>query len=114
MAIYSNSPAFKKTYDLLLYMYELGGKLDGLYRYTVVERINNELVDFLTKINKGYNKDNNGIPFDDYSDKIRTINLYLQVLRDAGQLSSNKYNYISEQLKDISEQLGLFQASCCR
>ncbi len=105
MAIYDNLPVFKAAYDLLIETYELCDKLAREYRYTLAERLKNDITEVMICIYRA-----NATP--DKSDNIAaarelvvSVKLYIRLLHDLRQLSVRRYALLSEKCESISKQL---------
>ena len=50
MTTYDNLPLYKTSYDLLLQIFEIIKKFEKQYKYTLWDKIKNEVVDLITSI----------------------------------------------------------------
>lgn len=50
MATYDNLPVYKTSYDLLLQIFEIIKKFEKQYKYTLWDKIKNEIIDLITSI----------------------------------------------------------------
>jgi len=50
MATYDNLPVYKDSYDLLLIVFEVVKKFDKQYKYTLWDKIKNEIIELITSI----------------------------------------------------------------
>ncbi len=107
MALYTQLPVYKVTYDLLLLLF---AKTDGLpksYKYTIGERLKNELLDLLLLVyraNKTSSSDKM-VYIDNARICIERVRLYIRILKDSRIWSLNMYLQINLQVEEVSKQL---------
>ena len=100
-------PIIQKTYDLIRWYIPILNRLPKNHRYTLGDRIINNLYDLLENlIQARYDKQ-------DRVNKLRAINTQLDILRyqtrllfDFGLISGQRYQNISQKLKEIGLELG--------
>ena len=67
MAAYNELPVYKAGYDLLLLVFQLSHNLNREYKYTLGEKLKNEISDLLTNIYRA----NRVVQKNDYIEKAR-------------------------------------------
>jgi hypothetical protein len=55
MTLYNNLPVYKTSYDLLLGVFEVVKTFGREYKYTLGDKIKNEIVDLITNIYRANN-----------------------------------------------------------
>ena len=105
MAIYTELPVFKKSYDLLLLLVDLAANLPKSYKYTFGERLQLEATEMIINIYKA----NTAIDKQDHIFKSRehleTIRLLVRVLYDTKQINLRRMVFLNGLIEEISKQL---------
>ncbi|MCI1640108.1 MAG: four helix bundle protein [Bacteroidales bacterium] len=112
MAVYENLPVFKVAYDLMVYMYQMCGNLNRLYRYSIGERIEMELMDLLLDIYRANSNEDKISFLRNAREKVTSIKLCVRLLHDTKQISLKRFSYISEQMESVSKQLTAWYKKC--
>lgn len=100
-------PIIQKTYDLIKWYIPILNRLPKAHRFTLGERIINNLYDLLEKlIQARYAKS-------DKLNRLQSLNTQLDILRyqtrllyDFQLISTQRYKYINQQLNGIGIELG--------
>lgn len=105
MAIYFDLPVYKKTYDLLLDLFDLSSNLSKTHKYTLGERIKLEAIEVIVNIYKA-NASIEKLQFIAKSrEHIEIIRLLIRVLHDTKQISLKRMVAINKIIEEISKQL---------
>lgn len=114
MALYSELPVFKATYDLLLLTYKKQNKLPRELRYTLVREITQRLIDMLSLIFQA-NATRDKLPL---LTKARTsmeeVKIRYRLLSDLHLLGTRGFADIVEREESISKQLASWYNSAAR
>jgi hypothetical protein len=114
MALYFDLPVYKKTYDLLLDLFNLSSNLPKAYKYTLGERIQLEAIEVIVNIYKA----NTNIEKLEYISKsrehIEIIRLIVRILYDTKQISLKRMIFINKIIEEISKQLVGWQKYCTK
>ncbi|PIY02121.1 MAG: hypothetical protein COZ21_15805 [Bacteroidetes bacterium CG_4_10_14_3_um_filter_31_20] len=114
MALYFDLPVYKKTYDLLLDLFNLSSNLTKAYKYTLGERIQLEAIETIVNIYKA----NAGIEKLQFISKsrehIEIIRLIVRILHDTKQISLKRMVVINKIIEEISKQLVGWQKYCTK
>lgn len=105
MAVYSNLPVFKASYDLLIECYELCNHLKRDYRYTIGEKLKNILIEMMINIYKANQAQEKAADVERCRQQMVEIKLYLRLLHDLKQLSVRRFALLSEKTENITKQL---------
>ncbi len=112
MALYSDLPVYKKTYDLLLVLLDLSSNLSKTYKYTLGERIQLEAIETIVNIYKA-NASIEKLQFISKSrEHIEIIRLMIRILHDTKQISLKRMIFINNIIEEISKQLVGWQKYC--
>lgn len=105
MAIYTELPVFKKSYDLLLLLVSLSANLPKSYKYTFGERLQLESIGMINNIHKA----NAAVDKQEHIQKSRqhleTIRLLVRVLHDTKQINLRRMVFLNGLIEEISKQL---------
>lgn len=105
MALYSELPVYKASYDLLVAIFDFSRSFTREYKYTIGEKLKNETVDMITNIYRANSRREKGPLLDKARENIEVIRLYMRLLRDLKQVSIRKFVDINQLIEDISRQL---------
>jgi len=112
MAIYYDLPVYKKTYDLILELFNLLSNLPKAYKYTLGERIQLDAIEVIINIYKA----NASIEKLEYISKsrehIEIIRLMIRILYDTKQINLKRMIVINKKIEEISKQLVGWQKYC--
>lgn len=112
MALYYDLPVYKKTYDLILELFNLSSNLPKTYKYTLGERIQLDAIEVIVNIYKA----NASIEKLEYISKsrehIEIIRLMVRILYDTKQISLKRMIVINKKIEEISKQLVGWQKYC--
>ncbi len=112
MAIYYDLPVYKKTYDLILELFNLSSNLPKAYKYTLGERIQLDAIEVIVNIYKA----NASIEKLEYISKsrehIEIIRLMIRILYDTKQINLKRMIVINKKIEEISKQLVGWQKYC--
>lgn len=111
MANYDNLPVYKMTYELLTYFYKIGKNVHRDYRYTLAEKLKNELTDVLVLIYKANSTSEKTGLLETARDKIIVAKIQLRLLSDLKQISLRQFALSVEMIESISKQLTAWQKS---
>jgi len=105
MALYIELPIFKKSYDLLLELFDLVENLSKTYKYSLGQRIQTEATEIIINIYKA-NSSIEKIPFISKArEQIEIIRLLIRVLHDTRQINLKRMVLINSMIEEISKQL---------
>lgn len=109
MAIYVDLPVYKKTYDLLLGLFDLSSNLPKAHKYTLGERIQMEAIEVIVNVYKA-NASIEKVQFISKSrEHIEIIRLLIRILYDTKQISLKRMVAINKMIEEISKQLAGWQ-----
>lgn len=105
MAAYNDLPVYKAAYDLLLILFALTHNLSREYKYTLGEKLKNEITDLLTDIYRANRVWEKPAVLEQAREKLEVIRLYIRILRDTNQIGQQKQIFINEKVEIVSRQL---------
>ena len=106
MTIYDNLPIYKDSYDLLLLVFELVKKFDKQYKYTLWDKIKNEIIDLITSIYRANSSfENRWKNIKKARKQVEVLKLYIRLCRDLKIISLVKFADVSFKNEKLSKQL---------
>jgi hypothetical protein len=104
MALYSELPIFKKSYDLLLYVFQLTKLFPKEYKYTLGEKMKTELLDMIVSVFHANKTQNKVLFLDQVQTHIETIRIVLRISHDLKIIPTKKFAHASLLLESVSKQ----------
>jgi hypothetical protein len=112
MALYIELPVFKKSYDLIIELFDLYSNLPKSFKYTLGQRIQLESIELIVNIYKA-NAHTDKIPFIlKIREHIEIIRLLIRILHDTKQISLKRMVLVNVMIEEISKQLVGWQKYC--
>ena len=105
MALYSELPVYKATYDLLLGIFRFTKDFGKEYKYTVVESLKKETIELLTLIYRANVKRDKQEVLQEARERIEVIRLFIRLMKDMQQISVQQFVQINEVVENVSKQL---------
>ncbi len=106
MTTYNNLPVYKTSYDLLLEVFEVIKKFPREYKYTLWDKIKNEIIELITSIYRANNSfENRIINIKNSREKVEVLRLYMRLTKDLKLVNINKFVSFSENIESLSKQL---------
>src|SRR5690554_4638580 len=101
-------PVYKESYELLLLSFKLIKDLTKEYKYTLGEKIKNEITDLLMNVYRANKMKVKGLKLKQVNqaiEKIEVIMLLFKLLFDLKQINENKHVSISCKIENVRRQL---------
>ena len=111
MALFSDLPVYKATYDLLLAIFQFTKDFSKDYKYTVGESIKKETLELLTLIYRANVKRDKNEVLIEARERIEVIRLFIRIMKDMQQISIKQFVQINESVENVSKQLSGWQKS---
>lgn len=109
--IHENLPVYKSAYDLTIKIFQQSQHMKKEYRYTLGERLKNEVIDLLIDIYSANTLEDKLPYINDARRRIELIRLMLRVLRDTGQIAVRNAASMNLDIEEISKQLAAWHAT---
>jgi len=112
MATYDNLPAYKTSYDLLIMIFEVVKKFNKEYKYTLWDKIKNEIIDLITSIyraNSSFDERLKNIK--KAREQVEVLKLYMRVCKDLKIINLWKFADTSLNVESLSKQLFAWEKS---
>ena len=108
MALYYNLPVYKESYDLLLQVFEVVKKTAREYKFTLGERLKNEVTDLLVFIYEAsrtaINSEKN-VFIKQALNSLEKVRLYTRLFKDLNVWGVTTQVVINLKIESISKQL---------
>lgn len=111
LALFSDLPVYKATYDLLLAIFRFTKDFSKDYKYTVGESIKKETIELLTLIYRANVKRDKNEVSQEARERIEVIRLFIRLMKDMQQISIKQFVQIIESVENVSKQLSGWQKS---
>lgn len=105
MANYIELPVYKASYDLLLKVFNLTHNLTREYKFTLGEKLKNEITELLSNIYRANRVSNKAVHIGTARENLELVRLYIRILKDTNQVASKKHIFINQSIEDVSKQL---------
>ncbi len=105
MAQYEHLPVFKKSYDLLLAVYQSVGMFGREFKYTIGEKMKNESLELIVSIYKANNTKDKLDMIVVAKEHLEVLRLYIRISKDLKQITLKKMIFLNEFIESISKQL---------
>lgn len=105
MAVYSELPVYKASYDLFTGIFEFTRNFNREYKYTIGEKLKNETIEMITNIYRANSRTDKSEILQTACENIEVIRLLIRLVKDMKQISLNKFVEINEIIENISKQL---------
>lgn len=105
MALYTELPLYKASYDLLLRLYQLSKGMDRDYKFTLGEKIKTEVTDLILLIYRANSTADKKPLLQSAKEKVENIRLFLRIYNDLKQISLQQFVELSEKIESISKQV---------
>ncbi|MDD3303242.1 MAG: four helix bundle protein [Candidatus Gracilibacteria bacterium] len=115
MTTYDNLPLYKTSYDLLLQIFEIVKKFEKQYKYTLGDKIKNEIIDLITSVyraNSSFDERLKNIK--KAREQVEVLKLYVRLSKDLKILSIQKFADLSVNVESLSKQLFSWEKSICK
>jgi four helix bundle protein len=101
-------PVYKASYDLFVYSFQLVGNLRKDYKYTVGEKLKNEIMDLMMNIYRANKRRDAKEKIERVvkaQESIEVVRILFRLLKDLKQLSLKHFVRVNEKIEDVSRQL---------
>ena len=115
MVIYNNLPIYKDSYDLLIDVFKLVKNFSKEYKYTIWDKIKNEIVNLITSIyraNSNFSKRLTNLQ--KAREHVEVLKLYIRLSKDLHIINIENYANISLKIETLSKQLFAWEKSCTK
>ncbi|WP_417152705.1 four helix bundle protein [Rikenella microfusus] len=109
MAIYDNLEVFKASYDLLLYVFQFTPNVKRDYRYTLAEKIKDNIIELCLCIYRANGAKDRVPDIRQARERLVTIKLMCRMLTDLKQISVRQFAVVCTHTESISRQLQAWQ-----
>lgn len=111
MALYTELPAYKTGYDLLVELYQRTKTFSREYKYSLGERLKDEatnLLVYIYKANKSRKENRLGY-IETARQNVEIIRLLLRLCKDLKIMGIKGFAFLTKKVEDLSKQLAAWQ-----
>lgn len=101
----STLPVYKDAYDLMLEVYQFSKHFDREYRFTLGERLKNEILELLINVYQAQTSDNKKGEIVQARTHAELSRLLLRVSKDLHLIELKRFIRLNEKIEDIMRQL---------
>ena len=105
MALAHELSVYKAAYDLLLDIFKFSANLKREYKFTLGEKLKNEVTELLINIYKANKTFKKAELIDKARENTEIVRLYLRVLKDLKIIGMKRHIALNEKIENISKQL---------
>lgn len=105
MANYIELPVYKASYDLLLQIFQLTHNLNREYKFTLGEKLKNEIAELLSNIYRANRVREKAKLLEKARENLELVRLYIRILLDTKQMGNKKHIFINQSIEKVSKQL---------
>lgn len=105
MALYIELPVFKKSYDLVIELFDLYTNLPKSFKYTLGQRIQLESIEMIVNIYKANSNTEKATWILKIREHVEIIRFLIRVLHDTKQISLKRMVLVNVMIEEISKQL---------
>lgn len=111
MALFSELPVYKLGYDLLIAIYNKTSTFSREYKYTIGERLKNEILELLINIYKANKskKENRVQYIENARQHVEVVRLLLRDVKDLKVIGIKGFVALNVQVEELSKQLAAWQ-----
>jgi len=109
LALFSDLPVYKSTYDLLLAVFRFTKDFSKEYKYTVGESLKKETIELLTLIYRANVRRDKREVLQEARERIEVIRLFIRLMKDMHQIGVKQFVQINKSVEDVSKQLSGWQ-----
>jgi aminoglycoside phosphotransferase family enzyme len=111
MAQYDQLPVYKQSYDLLLELYTISKNMERDFKFTLGEKIKNEVTDLIVNVYRANSRVDKAILIAKARENIEVVRLLMRLYKDLKQIKTNEYVSVSEKIESVSKQLAAWHNS---
>ncbi len=111
MAYYENLPVYKTAYGLLMQIYRLTGNMGRAYRYTLGERIQNEITELMLNVYRANSVYDKTVHLKKARENIIVVRLLFRIAHESRQVGLKTFVSVSEEIESVSKQLTAWEKS---
>jgi four helix bundle protein len=111
MALFSELPVYKLGYDLLIELYKRTSNFAREYKFTIGERMKNNVTDMLINIYKANKskKENREQYIDQARQNVEVVRLLLRISKDLKVIGMKGFVALNVKVEELSKQLASWQ-----
>ena len=105
MALYSDLPVCKASYDLVLDIFGLVRNFNREYKYTLGEDLKREILNLVILIYRANSREDKGVVIAEARERVELIRLLIRLVKDLQQINLKRMIAVNQKIENISKQL---------
>ncbi len=105
MSHYDDLPVYKASYDLVLAVFQFTKNFNKEYKYTVGEKLKNEMIDLVILIYRANSRESKFEVLQEARERMEVIRLLIRIMKDLQQISLKQFVNINKRVENVSKQL---------
>lgn len=111
MALHYELPVYKASYDLLIQIFELTKNFNREYKYTVGEKLKNEMLELLLNVYRANSQYQKKEILQKGRENIEIVRVLLRIVKDMKQINVERFTDINVNIENVSKQITAWQRS---
>ncbi len=111
MALYSELPIFKSSYDLLIYIFQTTKNFPKEYKYTLGEKLKTSLLELILAVFHANKTHDKSVFLDQVQTHTETVRILLRISHDLKIIPTEKFAHVSLLLESVSKQVAWWKRS---
>ncbi len=111
MALYSDLPVYKASYDLVIAIFQFSKNFKREYKYTLGESLKKETLDLLMLIYRANVRYDKLEVIQKAREQIEMIRLMIRILKEMREISLHQFVAVNIIIEEVSKQLSGWQKS---
>jgi hypothetical protein len=114
MALHSELPVYKASYDLMLTVFQFVKDFSREYKYSVGDALKNETMGLMTLLFRANSRTDREAVLQEARERVEVIRLYVRLMHDLHQVSVKRFVHLNMRVETVSKQLAGWQAASKR
>jgi hypothetical protein len=114
MALHSELPVYKASYDLMLTVFQFVKDFSREYKYSVGDALKNETMGLMTLLFRANSRTDRESVLQEARERVEVIRLYVRLMHDLHQVSVKRFVHLNMRVETVSKQLAGWHAASKR
>lgn len=112
MTLYQDLPVYRTSYELLLLVYSIVKQFTRDYKYTLWDKIKNQMIELVTTIYKANSSQKKRIyNISKAREQVEVLRLYFRLSNDLQIIGRKKFIELNQYIESVSKQLYAWEQS---
>jgi len=114
MALHSELPVYKASYDLMLTVFQFVKDFSREYKYSVGDALKSETMALMTLLFRANSRTDREAVLQEARERVEVIRLYVRLMYDLHQVSVKRFVHLNMRVETVSKQLAGWHAASKR